>query len=155
MVIGSSGASGVLSVAVTVVSVGPYPFSTHRPAQRTVSSGGTDSPPTTTVRSRGRVSGSSEPATTGVTFRCVTSSLRRTLASSSPAYAAGGTTATVAPTASATSSSSIEMSKLGDTACAITASEPTPKAAPEPVTRFARPRWVTPTPLGRPVEPEV
>lgn len=67
----------------------------------------------------------------------------------------GGATTRVAPALSAINISNTEASKLGDAKCRTRDPDVTARSSRSSVTRFTRPRWVTATPLGRPVDPEV
>ncbi|SLJ70353.1 Uncharacterised protein [Mycobacteroides abscessus subsp. abscessus] len=75
----------------------------------------------------------------GVMKACVIRSRSSSSASSSPPYTSGGQITMVAPGPRASSRSSIEVSSRSRSSSA----------------KFDRPAWVTATPFGVPVEPEV
>ena len=83
--------------------------------------------------------------------RCSASSLAR---SSPPKIDAGAITCVDAALI-AIMISKMDASKLGDAKCKTRDDEVSENRGPISANRLARPRWVTPTPLGRPVEPEV
>ncbi len=145
---------------MTVASVGPY--STHASAAGNVrfispsSSAGTASPPTKARRIRGKVA--PEPTSCRISAGTVctvvasaTSSTRRSASSTR----SRGTSRTVPPEASGTSTSKTPMSKAKEAIAGVTSSGPIPNTAHPLSTRSTALRCSTPTPLGRPVEPEV
>ncbi len=143
-----------------VVSVGPYTFQV-RPGSRTSCSaraGGRASPPTRT-RSEPSLC---QPASTrrcqvaGVACMTVAPVSASSPASRRPSTACSlVTTCTRAPLMSGAYSSRPAMSKV----TGVTAARVSPGASPVSRaiarSRLTRLRWVTSTPLGRPVEPEV
>ncbi|GAA4488615.1 hypothetical protein GCM10023094_48800 [Rhodococcus olei] len=154
---GTSGVIGPVTAATTVASVGPYALNRLRPGRvhcRT-SSGGQVSPPVTTETRAGRSSGSTDASAAGVTNAWVTRSRRSSAVSSVPPYICGGATTIVAPDPTASSSSRIDASKLGDEKCSVRDRAVTPKRTRSSSARFASPRWVTTTPFGTPVDPDV
>ncbi|GAQ58683.1 hypothetical protein a10_08575 [Streptomyces acidiscabies] len=143
------GVSGSLIVAQTVVSVGPYALIIRRPgAQRWTSSGEHASPATTSVVAVN--SPSSATSTDGGTVTCVTSS-----SVSAGSGLPGGGRTRVAPVSRAVYSSDTDASKLGEANWRTRLSASMANRSTWPATRWASPEWLTTTPLGRPVEPEV
>ena len=150
-------ASGSLTVAQTVVSVGPYALSIRRPAdQRSTSSGGQASPAVMRVRPSGIGSPTGQAAST-VGGRQTTSmpAFATSSASGSPgARSASAASTRTAPVSSAVSSSQAAASKLNEANCSSRVPSPTPKRSCSAASA-ATARCGTSTPLGRPVEPEV
>ncbi len=91
----------------------------------------------------------------GVTQAWVTCSSRMKSESSSPPRRSAGATTSVEPLPNAIIISKTEASKLGDAKCSVRERGSIFMWWRCSSTRLARPRWVTTTPLGRPVEPEV
>ncbi|BCK58638.1 hypothetical protein NWFMUON74_64100 [Nocardia wallacei] len=163
MVTESPGASASLMLVMIVVSVGPYPLCTERSgppspsgiAHLVIRSAGTASPPATSTRRLSRPVGSMVASADGVMKACVTPSPRISSDSSSPPYTPVGTTTSAPPAPIASRNSRIEASKLGDAKCSARESESSAYRSACSALKLARPAWVTTTPLGRPVEPEV
>ncbi|GAA5082536.1 hypothetical protein GCM10023319_25470 [Nocardia iowensis] len=161
MVTGASGTSGALIFVMIVVSVGPYPLKNSLVppdtgvAQRRTSSGGQASPPATTTRNSSRPVGSTDASAAGVMNACVTPSRRISAASSSPPNTVGATTTMVAAPPIASSSSSTEASNDGDAKCKVRESLVTWYRSRCSSQKLDKPAWVTTTPLGLPVDPEV
>ncbi|WP_343287310.1 hypothetical protein [Gordonia sp. SID5947] len=116
MVIGASAVS-VATVAMSVASVGPYPFRISRPgAHRRTRSALTASPPTPSIRRPVRRSGVRVERTVGVSSAWVTPACVMTSASSS-GVSPGAATTRVADADSAEICSPTAMSKLGEVLC--------------------------------------
>ncbi|TWH16679.1 hypothetical protein L618_002100000030 [Rhodococcus rhodochrous J45] len=95
------------------------------------------------------------PSTAGVMIVCVTRSVFSSSARSGPPMIPAGTITSVAPNAKAAIHSSTDGSKLGEQICRNRDSEVTPYRSVTMSFRPARPVWVTTTPLGLPVDPDV
>ncbi len=139
-------------MAHTVVSVGPYALTIRRPgAHRATSSGGQASPATTRV-----VAVSSAPSNAaraeGGSVTWVTSSRRSVRASRG---ASDGARTRAAPVSRALHRSQKDASKLGEANWSTRLPGATPSRSTCAATRPDTPVWLTATPLGRPVEPEV
>ncbi len=65
------------------------------------------------------------------------------------------TTSTLPPTASGQKISNTDTSKFSEVDTTTRDSPRGPKSAPAHAARLATPAWVTTTPLGRPVDPDV
>ncbi|BDU02574.1 hypothetical protein IFM12276_56020 [Nocardia sputorum] len=162
IVTGSPGASGALMFVMIVVSVGPYPLKNSRvrppdtgSTQRRTSSGGHASPPATTTRNSSSPVGSTDASAAGVTNAWVTASRRSRDAKSSPPNTVGDATTMVAAPPSASSNSSTEASNDGDAKCSVRDALVTRYRSRCSAQKLASPAWVTTTPFGVPVEPEV
>ncbi|GGO36059.1 hypothetical protein GCM10012286_07520 [Streptomyces lasiicapitis] len=153
-----AGASGA-TVAAHVVSVGPYAFMTARPgAQREMRSGGQASPARDRTRRSVNVSAASAgsvPTTDGGRVACVMCCWASVRASSSPTRRCWWGSTRVAPVVRAMIRSQTDTSKLGDADCRTREPGARSKRSRWTARRAAMPVWVTVTPLGRPVEPEV
>ncbi|CAM5545890.1 hypothetical protein SVIOM342S_00377 [Streptomyces violaceorubidus] len=146
--------------ANVVVSVGPYPSTTTVPGQasrtRRTAAAGTTSPPVHTSRTPARWWGASsatswkspEVSHSPVTS-CSVSTLPRVSASRSP----GGATTAVPPDSRGTHTSYVEASKACGEWTSTRAWAPPAKDRSRASSTTSR--WVTATPLGIPVEPEV
>ncbi|GAA2371301.1 hypothetical protein GCM10009855_08260 [Gordonia cholesterolivorans] len=154
--IGAPARRGSDTVHQTVVSVGPYRFSMVRSgAQRATSSGGQASPATASTRRSSSPCGSAAASAAGVMQAWVTRFARRKSDSSTPPSSPAGATTIVDALPKAIIISNTEASKLGDANCSDREPGTSCMCARCSATRFASPRWVTTTPLGRPVDPEV
>ncbi len=143
-------------LATTVASVGPYALNIRRPgAHCATSSGGQASPPVATHSRAVSPAGSTDASAAGVTNACVTLFSRSRSRSSSPPRTVGGATTIVAPDPTASSSSRMEASKLGDEKCRVRDRGVIPNRVRSSAAKFARPRCDTTTPFGTPVEPDV
>ncbi len=85
----------------------------------------------------------------------LTRSARISSASSGPPTIVDGTTTSVAPWENATIHSSTDGSKLGEHTCRKRARDVTPYRVTAVSRSGSRPAWVTTTPLGCPVDPDV
>ncbi len=146
------------SVELTLASVRPYATTTRmRPDQRAISSLGTASVPTTRTApsGSGQSRGSAETSEGGRIMwvaRCrATYSVRAGPATRRSA----GTTTIRPPTHSDMIRSQTVTSKPTEANCTTRLSESTPIRSVAVAIRLPTPSWVTTTPLGRPVEPEV
>lgn len=150
-------ASGLLIVAHTMVSVGPYALIIRRPADHSaICSGEHGSPPVTRVRRLGRASGGRVPSVPAASWRWVASLCWTNAVSSSPTgwpLPSGRTRA--APLSRVIDRSATETSKLGAISWSTRESGSTARFSACEAARSAKPAWVTTTPLGRPVVPEV
>jgi hypothetical protein len=140
-----------------LASVGPYMFSSRRPAdQRAAVSPEHRSPPVLTARSAGSRSGGSVSRSAGVLTRIPISRSRSSSASRpGESTTSRPTGCSAAPESRAKKISSSEASKPVEASCATRSPGRAPKVSTAPASRFAAPAWVTTTPLGSPVEPEV
>ncbi len=152
-----SARSGADRVAATVDSVGPYALWKRRPptAQRATSAGGQVSAPTVRTRRSGYSPSGTLASTEGGTSRQETRRSVRTRPSSSPASGPAGGTTRVPPEPKAMQSSATEMSKDGEPSCSTRSAAVSAKPSTRVAASAATPAWVTCTPLGTPVEPEV
>ncbi len=157
-------------VICTVVSVGPYTLTSSGPSAPKCSVHGASqapvcfSPPKKTVRSASRSTRGSSRSTAATMPRKADGELSMTVTPSSTSRlrrasgsraTSAGTTTTVPPRSSGAHSSMTETSKAYE--CFIAHTWPPSRGSRSSVARSSRPTlaWVTPTPLGRPVEPEV
>ncbi|CAM5480991.1 hypothetical protein SGRI78S_04629 [Streptomyces griseus subsp. griseus] len=124
-------------------------------AQRATSSGEQASPPTIRQEKPGRSAAGTLARAAGGISAWVTRRPAITSASGSPARGPGSGTTRAAPEVSAMHSSSTEASKLGEENCRTRLSPVTAKRSRSVAAKAASPAWVTTTPLGTPVEPEV
>ena len=108
--------NGAVIVTMTVASVGPYAFRSA-PDQRSVSSGGQMSPPTTTECTVSSPAGSTVIRAVGVITTLVMRSVWISSASSLPPNTSCGDTISVAPAVNAASNSPTDVSKLGEATC--------------------------------------
>ncbi len=154
-----------------MASVGPYRLTASRPrtpASRVHSDSGTASPPKPTTASGQCPSGPISPLSAswasrdGVTSMKSIARSRRKEASSSGSRRVSSSTRCRACPSSSQSCGCQEASKENDQACATRRCRRPVRALARSYRscrwlwkRLARPRWVTTTPLGRPVEPEV
>jgi hypothetical protein len=149
-------------VAVNVVfSVGPYPFTSRIPGTRVSTAaqaaGGSTSPPASSTRKPASTPGSAAatwPNTPAVSHSTLTRCAERNPPSSDADSAPCGPTARTAPLASAPQISNVAASNDGGASCATTSPGVTGQ---NPLSLTSRPTaaWVTVTPLGTPVDPEV
>jgi hypothetical protein len=142
-----------------VVSVGPYMFQTSPAAtsSRRARSGAIASPPlqTRTARLRQPAS-SSRRKVAGVAWSQVIRCSAITSARRAPSLAVSRSTSTTgAPMASGRNISTTEMSKDTGVTPIRRSLSPAPGQAATEASTLASPPWVTRTPFGRPVEPEV
>lgn len=115
-----------------------------------------DSPPTTNPRNVGRSRSGMEASIDATTSVCVIALPLISAARSSPAArASGGGTTSVAPASSAIAISAIDTSKLIDTTNRNRLDASRPSRSMWVAATLPIPRWVTATPLGLPVDPEV
>ena len=91
----------------------------------------------------------------GVRNAWVTPAERIRSVSSAPAAASGPTIRMVDAAENAMSNSRTEASKLGDAMCIVRLSARSPNCDTCCAAKSASPRWLTTTPLGVPVVPEV
>ncbi len=150
--------SGALTVAHTVVSVGPYALTRRRPAdQRATTSGGQASPATASAVICGRVvSGGRAARTDGGRVAWVTRCSATSPARPAPgSRRAAGAMTRVAPVSQAPQISATDASKLGDANCRTRLPAVTVNRSACAAASPARPACGTTTPLGTPVEPEV
>ncbi len=140
-----------------VVSVGPYMFSSRRPADhRAASSPEHRSPPVLTVRSAGKSMSGSDSRSEGVLTHTSISRSRSRAPSAVPERTVSrSATCSAAPEKSARKTSSSEASKLSDAVCRTRLPGPAPKVSTACESRLEAAPCVTATPLGCPVEPEV
>ncbi|GAA3674637.1 hypothetical protein GCM10022420_064200 [Streptomyces iranensis] len=152
-----AGVSPSVMVAATVASVGPYALTMWRPgAQSETSSAEHASPPTISPRTVPRLPAGIIDSGDGGIIRWVIRRSSSSVARSGPGVRrSSGAHTRVAPVKRALDSSQNEASKLGETNCSTRSPGPTRCLRRCTATALARPRWLTTTPLGRPVEPEV
>lgn len=151
-------------MASMVASVGPYRLCTsarQSRATRAARDRGRGSPPQRTAR---RVVGvSSGPVSVRTTERCEGTNWAMVapasrIRASSPAgswLTAGGTGQVEPPCSSGSQVSQTEASKLGEVRARTRSSSVRPRWPAIHAMWLVRAEWVTTTPLGRPVEPEV
>ncbi|MCZ0986408.1 hypothetical protein O1M54_13495 [Streptomyces diastatochromogenes] len=146
--------------ANVVVSVGPYPFTTVRPGQasrtRRTAVGESTSPPAHTSATCVKHSGCCSAITAkspAVSHSPVTARSATTRASSAVSGLPARATTAVPPPSSGTHSSYVDASKVCGEWTRTRRWAPAAQQASS--TRSTTFRWVTSTPLGRPVEPEV
>ncbi len=143
--------------AHTVVSVGPYALNMARPgAHRSTSCWGRASPAHTIVSRCGSSRSGTMASTLGGRVMWVIRVSARKSPRPGPYRTSrrGGRTR-VAPEHSAMASSKTDASKLGEANCSTRWPGLTVNVERWASARLASPRWVSVTPLGRPVEPEV
>ncbi len=145
------------AATITVVSVGPYVFTSSRPADQTPAAAGEiASAPTRSVEIGARSAGSKTPSNDGTTLatstRWVETNVRNNAGSVRSAWVA---TTSRAPEHNATAISSTDASKLNDAYCNTPTPGAAPKIGPNAATALARPPSVATTPFGVPVDPEV
>ncbi len=144
-------------VAHTVVSVGPYALIMRRPAdQVATSSGVVASPATTRVSTVASAPAGTAASTGGGSVTWVTPCRATVAANGSPGASSSLPASTkVAPESRPMHISHTEASKLGEANWSTRLVGPTLSCSKCVASSGARPLWVTATPLGRPVEPEV
>src|ERR1700678_2408114 len=151
-----AGARGVLIVAQTVVSVGPYALTSRRPpAHRAARAGPAASPAVTSVLTPSRAAVPVTARTAGGTVRCVTPSRAITWPSRSPASAPGPGTARTAPEHRAITSSHTDASNPGGANASTRLPGPAPSRPACAAASDRSPPCVTTTPLGDPVDPDM
>ena len=156
MFTGWPGSSSELTEENTVASVGPYALNIDRPlAHRSTNSGPAASPPVTTTRNTSKPPGSTDANAAGVTNACETRSSPNNRANSTPPYTSVGAITIVAPPQNANTNSNTDASKLVDANARTRDPTPTPNRLRSSSAMSASPRWVTTTPFGTPVEPDV
>ncbi len=144
-------------VTITVASVGPYVFTSRRPADHAPATApGNGSAPASTVPSPGTAPGSSTPSNDGTTLAATTPRpvISPVSAPGSDRCAAVAITS-VPPAARVTATSSTDASKLNDANCSTRTPGPAPSTGPRAAARFTTPPCPTSTPFGVPVDPEV
>ncbi|GLY85083.1 hypothetical protein Airi02_030120 [Actinoallomurus iriomotensis] len=142
---------------MTVASVGPYAWTRRRPCDQAPASAGPIGSAPTTIRVRsGTSSGFSTSRSDGTTLVVVmpASRIRRLSAPPSERSAEEAITR-VPPAASVTATSRTEASKLNEVNCRTPVPGSAPSAGARAVAMFATLACATPTPFGRPVEPDV
>ena len=149
--------SGPLVAIITVNSVGPYAFTIRRPgAHRAASSPSHASPPTTSTPNPPSPSAGTPARTLGTISAWVIACWRSTAASSGPATGPpGGGTTSVPPAANARQTSSTLASNPAEASCATRHPGYPANRSTSAAAKLGRPPWVTPTPFGVPVDPEV
>ena len=105
-----------------------------------------------TASSRAR---SSDNSTVGVTTAALTRRSASNSVNASPANTCGGATTTAAPAPTAHKKSKIDASKVGAATINTRASAPNPNTPRCAAANPTRPAWLTTTPLGAPVDPDV
>ncbi len=114
------------------------------------------SPATTSVETEEKSPGEAAPRTTGGSVAWVTRCRSASAARAGPGVTSSAVPTTrAAPDRSAIVSSQNAASNDGEANCSTRLSGPTSKRSVWAAIRLATPEWVTTTPLGRPVEPEV
>src|SRR5215212_1451955 len=98
---------------------------------------------------------SSDDTTVGVNMAAETCWSCNSAVSLSPAYTCGGATTNVAADPAANNSSPIDASNVGAATIKTRASAPNPKISRCAAVQPSRPAWLTATPLGTPVDPDV
>ena len=98
---------------------------------------------------------SSDDSTAGVNNAALTRWSCSNAVNASPAYTPGGATTNAAPGPTADNHSKIDPSKVGADTINTRASAPNPNISRVAAAQPSRPAWVTATPLGAPVDPEV
>ncbi|GAA3773553.1 hypothetical protein GCM10022403_005850 [Streptomyces coacervatus] len=114
------------------------------------------SAPTTRVRMPARSAGVSTPSSEGTTLAtCTSADSTSARSSAGSARSAAPATTSRAPADKATATSSTDASKLNEANCSTPTPGPAPKTGRNAAAALARERWLTATPFGRPVDPEV
>src|SRR5579872_4484845 len=145
-----------LVATMTVTSVGPYAFTIRRPgAHRAARSGGHASPPTTSTPRSGNSRPERVASADGEISACVTCSSVSTLARRSPATRPGGGSTRVPPAAHARQTSRMLASNPAAANCSTRAPGPAANRSSSAAANAPTPAWVTTTPFGVPVEPDV
>ena len=98
---------------------------------------------------------SSDASTVGVNTAALTCWSCSTVVSASPAYASGGATTNAAPDPTANNHSKTDASKVGAATISTRASVPNPNNSRCAAATPSTPAWLTATPLGAPVDPDV
>ncbi|BCZ24644.1 hypothetical protein MTY59_44990 [Mycobacterium senriense] len=124
-------------------------------AQATTNSFGHASPPTISLSKPASRARSSDDSTVGVRNAALTRWLCSKAVSGSPAYTCGGATTSAAPDAAASTISPTDASKVGEATINTRVSVSNPHDSHCAAVHPSRPAWLTITPLGVPVEPEV
>ncbi|SHW22005.1 Uncharacterised protein [Mycobacteroides abscessus subsp. abscessus] len=155
MFTGPPGVSGV-PVAQMVDSLGPYALNMRRPgAQACTSSSGQASPPVIKVVSSSSRVRSRDATTVGVSSVALTRWCCIRSASASPAYTSRGATTNAAAAPVAISISNSDASNVGAATISTRASAVSSYESRCAAAAPSRPAWLTATPLGSPVEPDV
>ena len=148
--------SGMLIVAQTVVSVGPYALIMRRPSDHRATSAPGQASPATISPSRSRPALSPRVASTmGGKVACVTLWAVMTSRSAGPARSSSGTSTSLAPTVRAMAISDNDASKLRDANCNTLDWGVMPSRSTWAAASVGIPACATITPLGVPEEPEV
>ncbi|CAM4417331.1 hypothetical protein MYSE111917_27435 [Mycobacterium senriense] len=124
-------------------------------AQAATNSPGQASPTVISRSSASRRARSSDDNTVGVKTAALTRWPCINPVSASPAYASGGATTNVAADATTNNHSKSDASKVGAATAKTRASGPNPNASRCAAATPSRPAWLTATPLGTPVDPDV
>src|SRR5712692_2173151 len=129
----------------------------RRPADHVATTlGGHASPATTNVDNDDMSSGAITASAEAGNVTCVTAARSTNAHSAGPGNNSSfGATTSVAPDSRPMHSSENEASKLGEANCNTRPPAPTPKCLLCAAARLETPTWLTTTPLGCPVEPEV
>ena len=98
---------------------------------------------------------SSDDSTVGVNNAALTCWSCSNAVNASPAYTCGGATTNAAPDPTANNISPIDASKVGAATINTRASAPNPNISRCAAAQPSRPAWLTATPLGAPVDPDV
>src|SRR3954452_20013563 len=122
-------------------------------AQVAANSVGSASPMVISVSTSSSRDRSSDANTVGVNTAALTCSRSSNVVNASPAYASGGATTRADPEPTADNISPTDTSKVGAATISNRDSTVNPNALPSAAAR--RPAWLTATPLGAPVDPEV
>ena len=124
-------------------------------AQAATNSAGQASPPVISVSTPSSRARSSDDSTVGVNTAALTCWPCSNAVNASPAYASGGATTNAAPDPTANNHSKIDASKVGAATISTRASAPNPNTSRCAAAAPSRPAWLTATPLGAPVDPDV
>ena len=125
-------------------------------AQRFTCAGGSASPAQISTRTGPSASSARPDSTIGGRVAWVMPSRATSAARVSPANTSpGAPRCSEAPWLRAIDHSNTQASKLKDANCSTRLSGDTPNSSPCTRCKLGKPRWVTITPLGRPVEPDV
>src|ERR1700759_3129515 len=124
-------------------------------AQVATNSAGHASPPTINLLKPANRVQSSDDSTVGVRNAALTRWLCSNAVSGSPAYTCAGATTSAARNAAANNISQTDASKVGEATINTRVSASNPHDSGCAAAHPSRPSWVTTTPVGTPVEPDV
>src|ERR1700752_1570644 len=124
-------------------------------AQAVTSSAGQASPAVISVSTPTSRARSSDDNTVGVNTVALTCWSCSNVVSASPAYVSGGATTTAAADPAANITSKTDASKVGAATISTRPSAPNPNTSRCAAATPSRPAWLTATPFGTPVDPDV